>query len=107
MRHCGQSSVLQLDGAQHLPLGISTDVTFANHEEQLHPGDQIVFYTDGITEAPGASGAMFGTERLDRVLGCCSSEPAEIVDSVLAQLAAHTGGAAPQDDRTLVVARII
>jgi sigma-B regulation protein RsbU (phosphoserine phosphatase) len=107
MRHCGQPKVFRLDGAQHLPLGVAADTQFADHREQLHPGDQIVFYTDGITEAPSASGEMFGTERLDGVLKGCSSEPREIIDTVLAQLATHTSGSAAQDDRTLVVARVV
>jgi len=106
MRRCSQQSVVPLDGAQQLPLGVMTDVPFVDHSEQLRPGDQIVFYTDGITEASNAAGELFGTRRLDDVLSDCSSEPAEIIESVLQQLDSHTGGTAARDDRTLVVARV-
>jgi phosphoserine phosphatase RsbU/P len=107
MRRCSQQEVTRLDGAQQMPLGVMEETTFANHSEQLRPGDQIIFYTDGITEAANADGEMFGTARLDDVLSGCSSEPAEIIESVRQQLHAHTDGAAPRDDQTLVVARIV
>jgi sigma-B regulation protein RsbU (phosphoserine phosphatase) len=106
MRRCSQQEVFQLDGAQQLPLGVLEDSLFIDRAEQLRPGDQIIFYTDGITEATSPDGEMFGTKRLDNVLSECSSEPAEIIESVRNQLNAHTGGAAPRDDQTLVVARV-
>lgn len=107
MRRCGDHSVLALDGAQQLPLGVLDDPGFVSHTEQLQPGDQIVFYTDGITEAPSPSGELFGTDRLDKALAACGAEPAEIVERVLKHVEAHTAGAQPRDDRTLVVARVV
>ncbi len=106
MRHCGSHEVHRLDGAQQLPLGVMSDVKFVDRSEQLRPGDQIIFYTDGITESLSPNGELFGTKRLDDVLTDCSSEPAEIIESVLHQLHAHTDGSPPQDDQTLVVARV-
>jgi sigma-B regulation protein RsbU (phosphoserine phosphatase) len=106
MRRCSRHEVVRLDGAQQLPLGVVADVEYVNHAEQLRPGDQIIFYTDGITEAANRAGDLFGTARLDQVLSDCSSEPAEIIESVLKQLEAHTDGIPAQDDRTLVVARV-
>ncbi len=106
MRRCSQQEVSKLDGAQQMPLGVMRETNFLNRAEQLQPGDQIIFYTDGITEATNAEGELFGTTRLDSVLSECSSEPGEIIESVRRQLDAHTGGAAPRDDQTLVVARV-
>ena len=106
MRRCSRQEVFRLDGAQQVPLGVLAEVDFVDHAEQLRPGDQIIFYTDGITEAPSPEGEMFGTKRLDDVLSECSSEPAEIIESVRNHLNAHTEGAAPRDDQTLVVAQV-
>jgi sigma-B regulation protein RsbU (phosphoserine phosphatase) len=106
MRRCSEQKVLQLDGAQQFPLGVMAHVEFFDRAEQLRPGDQIIFYTDGITEASNPKGELFGTKRLDDVLSNCSSEPAEIIESVLKQLNAHTEGTAARDDQTLVVARV-
>jgi len=83
------------------------DPQFVSHTEQLEPGDQIVFYTDGITEAANPDGELFGTDRLDRALAACGAEPAEIVDRILKQVETHTGGTPARDDRTLVVARVV
>ena len=106
MRRCGQQEVVELNGAQQLPLGVLSDITFPDHAEQLRPGDHIIFYTDGITEAASPDGEMFGTRRLDEVLSQCSLEPAEIIESVRDHLTRHTGGAATRDDQTLVVAQV-
>ena len=106
MRCCSRQEVIRLDGEQHLPLGVLAEIEFADHAEELRRGDQIIFYTDGITEAPSPDGEMFGTKRLDEVLSECSAEPSEIIESVRSHLHAHTGGAAPSDDQTLVVSRV-
>ena len=88
MRRCGQQEVVELNGAQQLPLGVLSDIAFPDHAEQLRPGDHIIFYTDGITEAASPDGEMFGTKRLDEVLSQCSLEPAEIIESVRNHLTA-------------------
>jgi sigma-B regulation protein RsbU (phosphoserine phosphatase) len=107
MRRCGNHSVHALDGAQQLPLGVLENPKFVSRTEQLEEGDQIVFYTDGITEATSPDGDLFGTERLDKVLAACGAEPVEIVARVLKHLDVHTAGTPPRDDRTLVVARVV
>lgn len=107
LRRCQNRELSALDGAQQLPLGVKGGLKFVDRTESLLPGDQIVFYTDGVTEAASPSGELFGTKRLDSVLAECSFEPAEIVESVLKQLESHTNGAAALDDRTLVVARVV
>jgi len=107
MRRCGNQTVHALDGAQQLPLGVLDDPKFVSRTIQLESGDQIVFYTDGITEAASPDGELFGTHRLDKTLAACGAEPAEIVARVIKDLDIHTAGTAPRDDRTLVVARVV
>jgi len=106
VRGCGCHSVTQLDRAQRLPLGVAPGVTFADSVQQLHSGDQLIFYTDGIVEAANPEGQLFGTERLDVLLGSCTDEPADVVAAVLRDLELHTAGQPASDDRTLVVARV-
>ncbi len=52
-----------LDGARRLPLGLG-EATPAPAEERLEPGDRLLFYTDGVTEARDDDGNLFGLDRL-------------------------------------------
>ncbi len=74
---------------------------------RLLPGDQIIFYTDGITEAHSPEGEMFTTERLDRELENCSLEASALLESVLRSVHNFTAGLPAEDDQTMIVARII
>ncbi len=87
-------------------LAMLRDVRDAVPEQviQLAPGDQVVLYTDGITEAHDGSRRMFGSERLCQALARAAGRtPAEVCDEVLQAVAAWSPGR--DDDRTLIVAR--
>lgn len=75
----------------------------------LQPGDRIVFYTDGITEAPSADGEMFGTERLERLVRECPAEASarRICAQILEAVRAHSGRLHAEDDLTAVVLRVL
>jgi sigma-B regulation protein RsbU (phosphoserine phosphatase) len=74
---------------------------------KLQPGDQIFFFTDGITEARTPEGKLFGTERLDHVLENCSLQASALLDSVLRSVEEFANGHQADDDRTLIVARVL
>jgi sigma-B regulation protein RsbU (phosphoserine phosphatase) len=105
-RRCPAGGPESLDGVLGLPLGIFAGETYQDCSRVLLPGDQIVFYTDGVTEAANPAGQMFGLERLDRILAKCPTNAADLLASVLAELDEFTQGAPAADDRTLVVATI-
>jgi sigma-B regulation protein RsbU (phosphoserine phosphatase) len=107
LKRCQDGSLLILNETNGLPLGISADQGYRQAEQRLQVGDQIVFYTDGVTEAHNVAGEMFGTDRLDRVLENCSVQATGLLDEVLRALEAFTAGHPAEDDRTVVVARII
>ena len=52
----------------NLPVGLIPGVKYTAVMHQLKPGDRLVVVTDGVTEAEDATGAFFGSERLDQ---CC------------------------------------
>lgn len=66
----------------------------------LQPGARLLVYTDGASEALGASGP-FGEAALGRALGGEAACAQGLVDAVSTQLAAHVGGFEPHDDVTL------
>jgi len=73
-------------------------------EVTLAPGDFLVLYTDGVTEAMDAEGHEYTDERFVAVLEAAKGLGApEIVESVVQDLARHTGGAEQSDDVTLLV----
>jgi sigma-B regulation protein RsbU (phosphoserine phosphatase) len=106
LKRCADGSVASLDAAGGLPLGLFGDMSYDQAELRMVPGDQLVLYTDGITEAHDADGRMFGVERLDEAIANCTLTADGLVESILEALAAFTGGAPASDDRTLLVGKV-
>jgi sigma-B regulation protein RsbU (phosphoserine phosphatase) len=82
---------------------------FAKYEEskiELHSGDLLVCYTDGITEPENEYGEMFGEERLiDLVARNAARDDAAIIASVMEAVRQWTGKPELSDDMTLLLAR--
>ena len=106
LKRCEDGTVTSLDGVSSLPLGLFPGMAYDQSTQVLIPGDQIVFYTDGITESTDDQGQMFGLERLDEVLENCHLTANGLIEEVLHALDAFTGGQPPADDRTLLVAKV-
>ncbi len=70
---------------------------------QLEPEDVVVWLSDGLIEATDAEDEDFGYDRIQSVLTGLAPEPAAVRDRLLEAIADHTGGGAPEDDRTLLV----
>lgn len=107
LKRCQGGTVASLDGAQRLPLGVTEDESYPECAERFFPGDQIVFYTDGITEAQDSAGDMFGVDGLDRVLAHCREHADDLIRAVVAAVNDFTQGQPAADDRTLVVAKVL
>jgi sigma-B regulation protein RsbU (phosphoserine phosphatase) len=103
-------SIDQLESAGTLPLGITTDIEFDWDSSVLAPGDTLILYTDGITEA-GALGQrgsdseleLFGVDRMMESLETCTGKPQCVIDSVHSALYKFTRQLEREDDQTLVV----
>jgi serine phosphatase RsbU (regulator of sigma subunit) len=77
-------------------------------EVQLAPGDTLVLYTDGVTEAANSEGEEFGETHLLATLESHASVPVgPLLDAVVAAVQQFSGGSEQQDDITLVIARCI
>lgn len=92
-----------LEGDAVVPLGVFEALDPPSNTLILTPGDTIVLYTDGITEAFDAQMAMFSIAGLNEALRGCSCEPDCVVDSIHRGLYEHTGVRTRADDQTLVV----
>jgi sigma-B regulation protein RsbU (phosphoserine phosphatase) len=73
----------------------------------LHKGDVLVFYTDGITEAMDAGSDLFGDARLGRLIGEHGHlETADLRERILREIEAFVGGADQHDDMTMILIKI-
>jgi phosphoserine phosphatase RsbU/P len=105
---CREGLALSLDGAGNLPLGLAPETRYPDAAISLDPGDRLVFYTDGITEASRADGIQFGARRVDEILAGSCGKPAQgTIDEIVKGVRQFTDDAAPTDDRSLVVARVV
>jgi DNA-binding LacI/PurR family transcriptional regulator/serine phosphatase RsbU (regulator of sigma subunit) len=102
----GQSEMLRTRGVW---AGVTRDLapgTIADDSFQVAPGDLVVLYTDGITEAANATREMFGPERLRRALEEAAARSVDDVrDHIMGQVRAFM--TTQSDDLTLVVLRYV
>lgn len=79
---------------------------YAEHSLDWEPGDVLVMYTDGVTEARNREGLMFEHEALETCIAQAGGESAQLIKHrILEEVLAHTGDSLQDDDLTLVVAR--
>jgi phosphoserine phosphatase RsbU/P len=89
-----------------MPLGVDTEAAYAQQTLQLLPGDILLLYTDGVTDALNAHEEEFGLQRLQLALhNRPAGSAAEVIGAVEQSLNTFTEGVAPFDDVTLVVAK--
>ncbi|HXP84457.1 MAG TPA: SpoIIE family protein phosphatase [Bryobacteraceae bacterium] len=87
-------------------LGILPAATYEEFTAQLDPGDILVLFSDGVTEAANPQDQEFGEERLaDLVAGMRDRPAREIVEKINDAVMAFTEGAPPADDITVLVVR--
>ena len=90
----------------NLVLGALEGIEFKNGSLQLEPGDALVMYTDGVTEAENKVQAQFENSRLEAVLAeMKGSSSKQIVDTVNAKVKEFSDGAPQSDDITQLVIR--
>ncbi len=104
--------VLERDGgvrwleATGVPVGLFPDSRYVEEEEVIAPGETLVLYTDGFTEAESPDGEELGVDGLETLCRTHRGRSPEELGAVLAaELDSFAGEGAFADDRTLVVAR--
>ncbi len=106
LRRGPEGTLASLDNVQSLPLGIDAGQVYEESTVVLRPGDVLVLYTDGITEAANPAGELFGLSRLDQILSRRPDSANRLLNEVLAAVEQFTAGHPAADDRTLLVAAI-
>jgi serine phosphatase RsbU (regulator of sigma subunit)/pSer/pThr/pTyr-binding forkhead associated (FHA) protein len=90
--------------ATGMPVGLMETAEFGVAEEWLAPGDKVIIYTDGVTEAQNAAGEFFGKKRLRQIVTARAGDRCQAVhDAIQEAVTEFTEGAPQSDDITLVV----
>jgi sigma-B regulation protein RsbU (phosphoserine phosphatase) len=89
-----------------MALGVLSGMDFEERTANLAPGDLLILYTDGVTEATDIEGDMFGRQRLKELVSQNREQSAaELAQTIDDAVADFIGNAAQFDDFTLVVAK--
>ena len=100
-----QGQVLTVAG-ENLPIGVLPDEVYVESCMTIAPGDSLLVYSDGITEACNGKGVQFGQERLIAAFEAgraASLVPFGLLDSLQQTLRGFTGGAPALDDQTAII----
>jgi sigma-B regulation protein RsbU (phosphoserine phosphatase) len=107
--HCAALLVRRYGATESLaptsmPVGLVPDTPFAVDHRDLAPGDRIILYTDGVTDAQNGAREFFGRPRLREAIGQAAAlDCAGMHDAIQQAIRDFTGGAEQSDDITLVV----
>ena len=78
-------------------------MSFQEHEFELHPGDSLYVYTDGVPEATNGDEELFGTDRMLAALNKNKeAAPRELLAEVKREIDAFVGEASQFDDITMM-----
>ncbi len=86
-------------------LGLPVKLAFAEQSIHLAPGDTVVLYTDGVTEAHHRNQELFGEERLVDVIRAAGRSVDDVADAIVAAVSDY-GPVEPRDDVAVVVLQI-
>ena len=102
----GGSGLRQLATEGGPPLGAVDDFRFPIDHDRIEPGEVLLLFTDGITEAENADHALYSSDRLARALAAAATVDAQhVVAAVIDDVVRFVGGAEQADDMTVLALR--
>lgn len=102
----GDGTVEELPRSRNTMMGVFDKYVFKEDSFQLEPGDTLVMFTDGVTEAMNPDGNEFGTGQLMTTLGgLAGRDSRQVVEAVKTAVKEFAGSAEQSDDITLLVVK--
>lgn len=103
--HLSSTGATQRDSTG-VPLGMFCDTRFPVHRFALEPGDSLLLFTDGFTEACNPAGNEYSLQRMSQLAARhTNAAPEQLINECLADLRNFTAGAKQKDDLTLLALR--
>ena len=101
----GKASLLELSG---MPLGIISEIEYDEMPLALMPGDVLVFYSDGISEAMTSDDRMYGMDALRELVGTFQPgmDAQAVVERILQDVRKFVGDFPQSDDMTIIAVRV-
>jgi serine phosphatase RsbU (regulator of sigma subunit) len=85
-----------------MPIGIARDQDFVEVSREFGPGELLLMYTDGVTEAMDDGNDLYGRERLVKLISAGPQPIRELVEAVVADVNRFSGDRPQRDDICLV-----
>jgi len=102
VRRGASGQVEEHDAVSGLPVGMFGGTEYSEGLIELANGDAVLLVSDGVTEARGRKGEMYGMERLHQSLARRAASPADLVSDLLGDLRSFSGGEDQADDITIM-----
>ena len=107
MVYRARDKVCTISKLEGLPMGIDEDNIYKLAQTSLEPGDMVVLYTDGVTEAWDLQKKEYGLQRLrQRILEYANLNAEEIVEKIVKDIDSFALGAEQHDDLSVVLLKI-
>lgn len=90
------------DDSIGIPIGVMEDYPYEVVQRTLQPGETVVIYTDGVSEAMNPDGELYGLERLYEVIRTGSGDAEELGIAIREDVRRHAAGRPQNDDITLM-----
>ena len=101
------SGVRPLEGSG-MPVGLFSGATYSDEDTRLEPGDVLVVYSDGVTEALNLAGEEYGDARLAEVTAAHRAAPLDqLLQGIITSVQSFANGASQSDDVTVLVLRYL
>jgi len=97
-------NLITIEETHGTPLGIYYDQKYQSGKTTLEEGDNLIVYTDGVSEAMNMGGEPYGENRLEKLIEvkCNNRTPAESIEQIMNDVEVFTGNAEQSDDITLL-----
>jgi anti-sigma regulatory factor (Ser/Thr protein kinase) len=96
----------QLVEGENMPLGVIADEHYVQHQTAWRPGDLLLIYSDGLSEAMNSEGELFGADRLASMVAALHGQQAPasvVVQSIRARVRTFQSDDMPSDDSTCIL----